>query len=78
MILFCLHDEVSGDLCPVASALLCIVSSTLGIGLCFLVSLTKCVCVCVCVFVRENCPCVLPVLVCGTHCLCEWTHERAM
>ena len=38
-----------------ASALLCIVSSTLGIGRWFIVSLTKCVCVCVCACV---CVCV--------------------
>ena len=42
---FCLVwlDDVSGDLCPVHIALLCIVSSTLGIGRWFLFSKWKCV-----------------------------------
>ena len=45
-----------------ASALLCIVSSTLGIGRWFIVSLTKCVCVCVCVCCSgDQCPACLRV-----------------
>ena len=59
MILFCMADEVSGDLCPVTIALLYIVSSALGLGRWFIVSLTKRVCVCVCACVRACvCACV--------------------